>query len=270
MLEYENKIIVITGAAGGIGQAVALELAAAGAIVVMADIQFEPQEKTASRIKRSGGRAHAYHCDVSNDESVSKFASSVLEEIGVPDIIYNNAVFTRTGGILTIDLSTLRHELDVNVLGYIRITQSFLPAMIERGSGWIANTASPNAFVPPQPVAEGMLGYCITKGAEVALTQCMAMTLKSKGVGVSLVIPDVTYTESALNISGNASDEWHENFKKFFTKISHPAEGVAKLLVQDLREEKYLVNAHPGFEEVLQDWTQNGLDPHQDYLRRLK
>mgnify|MGYP004712695263 CR=1 FL=1 len=193
-----------------------------------------------------------------------------MYNIGVPDILYNNAVFTRTGGIFTVDLNTLQHEFDVNVLGYIRATQSFLPAMIERGSGWIANTASPNAFVPPQPVAEGMLGYCITKGAEVALTQCMAMSLKSKGVGVSLVIPDVTYTESAHNISGNASDEWHENFKKFFTRVSRPARDVARLLVQELREEKYLVNAHPGLDKVLQKWTQNGLDPHQDYLGRLK
>ncbi|CAG9952038.1 unnamed protein product [Clonostachys rosea f. rosea IK726] len=268
MLDFENKIIVVTGAAGGIGQAVALELAAAGAIIVMADIQTETQEVVVSQIKANGGQAFSYHCDVSNDDSVSKFAASVLDSIGVPDVLYNNAVFFRTGGILNIDLDILRREFDVNVLGYIRIAQNFLPAMIDRGSGWIANTASPNAFVPPQPVAEGMLGYCITKGAEAALTQCMAKSLKSTGVGVSLVIPDVTYTESALNISGNASDEWHENFKRFFTKISRPAGDVAKLLVQGLREEKYLVSAHPGFDNVLREWVQNDLDPHPDYLRR--
>ncbi|VUC26629.1 unnamed protein product [Clonostachys rosea] len=269
MLDFENKIIVVTGAAGGIGQAVAVELAAAGAIVVMADIQTGTQEAVAAQIKANGGQAYSYHCDVSNDDSVSKFAASVLNNIGVPDILYNNAVFFRTGGILNIDLDILRREFDVNVLGYIRIAQNFLPTMIERGSGWIANTASPNAFVPPQPVAEGMLGYCTTKGAEASLTQCMAKSLKSKGVGVSLVIPDVTSTESALNISRNASDEWHENFKRFFTKISRPAGDVAKLLVQGLREEKYLVSAHPGLDKVLREWVQNDLDPYQDYLQRL-
>ncbi|KAF4965516.1 hypothetical protein FSARC_6696 [Fusarium sarcochroum] len=234
ILDYQNKIKIITGAAGGIGQAVALEFAAAGAIIVMADIQIEQQETVASQIKSNGGQVYAYCCDVSNDESVSEFASSVLDNIGVPDILYNNAVFLRTGGILTVDLNTLRSEFDVNVLGYPRITQSFLPAMIIRGSGRIANTAPPNAFVPPQPVAE-----------------------------------DVTYTESGFNITGNASDEWHKDFKKFFAKISRPAEDVAKLLVQDLKEEKYLVNAHPGFEKALQEWAQNDLDPHQDYLRCL-
>ncbi|KAF5021879.1 hypothetical protein F66182_6070 [Fusarium sp. NRRL 66182] len=265
MLQYDDKIVVVTGAAGGIGRAVAIEFATAGAIVVIADIQQEPQQATVSRIKDSGDRAYAYHCDVSDDRSVSDFRASVLQDIGVPDILYSNAVFARTGSISTVNLNHLKQEFDVNVLGYIRITQSFLPAMINRGSGWIANTALPNAFVPPPPVAEGMFGYCITKGAEASLTHCMAINLKEKGIGVSLLFPDVTATDSAINLAGNASDEWHTDFRKFIKSVGRPTDDVAKRLVQGLKEERYLVNTYPGFEKVLQTWVDKDLDPHCNY-----
>ncbi|KAI8724267.1 hypothetical protein NCS52_00284400 [Fusarium sp. LHS14.1] len=208
MLDFQDKIVVVTGAARGIGQAISIELAAVGAHVILADIQLEPQEKTVSELQSRNQKASAYQCDVTSDESVKEFASHVLKNIGVPDIVYNNAAFIRSGGILNASVENIRRELDVNVLGYIRVAQDILPNMI-------VNTASPNAFVPPPIVAGNLLGYYITKGADVSMSQCLAMSLKPTGVGVSIVFPDLTYTESVHELTGTAPSEFNTGFADF-------------------------------------------------------
>ncbi|KAK2936749.1 Short-chain dehydrogenase/reductase SDR [Fusarium oxysporum f. sp. vasinfectum] len=153
MYDCKGKVVVVTGAARGIGQAVSVKFAELGATVVLADIQLAPQEETVAELKRKGLSAYAFQCDVTSDESVAAFATSVLESAGVPGIVYNNAVLVRSGGVLDASPNNIRHELDVNVLGYLRMAQAFLPYMISRGEGWVVNTASPNAFIPPPIVA---------------------------------------------------------------------------------------------------------------------
>ncbi|KAI7758820.1 hypothetical protein LZL87_013197 [Fusarium oxysporum] len=261
MLDYKGKVIVVTGAARGIGQAVSVKFAEAGAIVVLADIHLAQQEETVAEIRRRGLSAYAFQCDVSSDESVAAFASSVLECAGVPNIVYNNAVVVRSGGVLNASPDNIRKEFDVNVLGYLRITQAFLPHMISRGTGWIANTASPNAFIPLPIVADNLLGYCITKGAEVSMSYCMATTLRPKGLGVSVVFPDLTYTDSVHELQGNASAGFHQGFADFVTTQSRSADLVAGRIVEKLRKGEYLVNVSDGFEESLKTWANQGMDP---------
>lgn len=268
MFEYESKIVLVTGAARGIGQAIAIEFAAVGAIVVMADIQKESQEATATLLRSQGHKAFAYGCDVTIGDSVSAFASAVVKDLGCPDIIYNNAVICRSGGILNLDLENLRNELDVNVLGYVRVAQAFLPYMIERGSGWIINTASPNAFVPPPMVAENLMGYCITKAADVSMSVCMSMTLKPKGIDVSLVIPDITYTDSVKELSGTASSDFHKGFADFITNRGRPSDVVAARIVEKMRQGGFFINVYDGFEDVLKTWVEREMDPSIDYFQQ--
>lgn len=150
-MDYQGKIIIVTGAAHGLGRAVAVEFARAGAKVVLADIQQEPQLATVEALRQAGLKAWAFQCDVGSDESVAAFAAAVQKDIGVPDIIYNNAVLIRSGGIIDLDMASLQQQVNVNVFGYIRILQAFLPDMTARGSGWIVNTASPNVTCPYHP-----------------------------------------------------------------------------------------------------------------------
>ncbi|KAH7239496.1 hypothetical protein BKA59DRAFT_484617 [Fusarium tricinctum] len=261
MLNYKDKVIVVTGAARGIGQAVSIKFAEAGAIVVLADKQLAPQEETVLEIRRRGHSAYAFQCDVTSGESVGALVSSVLECAGVPDIVYNNAVVIRSGGVLNASLDNIRQEFDVNVLGYLRITQAFLPYMVTRGSGWIVNTASPNAFVPPPIVADNLLGYCTTKGAEISMSYCMAISLRPKGIGVSVVLPDLTYTDSVYELEGNAPASFHQGFAEFVTTQSRSADIVAERIVERLRKQEYLVNVFDGFEESLKTWVNHGMDP---------
>lgn len=262
MYDSKGKVVVVTGAARGIGQAVAVKFAELGATVVLADLQQAPQEETVTELKRRGLSAYAFQCDVTSDESVKAFASSVLETAGVPDIVYNNAVLVRSGGVLDASPENIRQELDVNVLGYLRISQAFLPQMVSRGTGWIVNTASPNAFIPPPIVADNLLGYCICKGAEVSMSYCMATTLRPKGIKVSVVFPDLTYTESVHELRGNASDDFHRGFVNFVTNNSRSADLVAGRIVDKLvGSEAYVINVTEGFEESLKAWADQGIEP---------
>ncbi|ENH75307.1 Putative oxidoreductase ephD [Fusarium oxysporum f. sp. cubense race 1] len=262
MYDCKGKVVVVTGAARGIGQAVSVKFAELGATVVLADIQLAPQEETVAKLKRKGLSAYAFQCDVTSDESVAAFATSVLESAGVPDIVYNNAVLVRSGGVLDASPDNIRHELDVNVLGYLRMAQAFLPHMISRGEGWVVNTASPNAFIPPPIVANNLLGYCITKGAEVSMSYCMATSLRPRDIKVSVVFPDLTYTDSVHELKGNASDEFHRGFVNFVTTQSRSADLVAGRIVDKLvSTEGYVVNVSDGFEESLKAWVNQGIEP---------
>ncbi|EMT72627.1 hypothetical protein FOC4_g10004100 [Fusarium odoratissimum] len=142
------------------------------------------------------------------------------------------------------------------------MAQAFLPHMISRGEGWVVNTASPNAFIPPPIVAENLLGYCITKGAEVSMSYCMATSLRPRDIKVSVVFPDLTYTDSVHELKGNASDEFHRGFVNFVTTQSRSADLVAGRIVDKLvSTEGYVVNVSDGFEESLKAWVNQGIEP---------
>ncbi|KAF5962654.1 putative oxidoreductase ephD [Fusarium bulbicola] len=263
MVDYKDKVVVVTGAGRGIGQAVSVKFAEAGAVVVLADIQLAPQQETVAELQKRGLSAYAFKCDVASEDSVAAFASSVIGSAGVPDIIYNNAVLVRSGGVLNASPDNILKEFDVNVLGYLRIAQAFIPHMVTRGTGWIVNTASPNAFIPPPIVADNLLGYCITKGAEASMSYCMAMSLKPLGIKVSLLMPDLTYTDSVHELQGNAPAAFHKGFSEFVTTQSRSAELVAGRIVGKLLsgDARYLVNVHEGFEESLKTWAAQGMEP---------
>ncbi|KEF56924.1 uncharacterized protein A1O9_07114 [Exophiala aquamarina CBS 119918] len=264
-MEFQGKIVVVTGAAAGIGQALAREYAHQGARVVLADINLAPQESTVVELRRSGLEAYAYEVDVSSDEQVTEFAASVLRDVGVPWVIHNNAAITWSGSIVDIEIEDLRQQIDVNVFGYLRVTNAFLPSMIDRGSGQIAITASPNGINPPPMVAANLAAYCLSKAANVSMAQCLAVTLKPLGIAVSLLFPDLTNTHQGRQFTGKASTEFHQMLAHIMSNAT-AADNVAKRLIEGIKVGKFFVNAMPGYEAALLEWAKNELDPHRDWV----
>lgn len=265
-MDFKDRIVVVTGAAGGIGQAAAREYAHQGARVVLADINLAPQQSTVLELRKSGLEAHAYEVDVSSDEQVAKFAASVIQGVGIPDVIHNNAAMTRSGSIIAIEIEDLRQQIDVNVFGYLRVTNAFLPAMIDRGSGHIAITASPNGINPPPMVAANLAAYCISKAANVSTAQCLAVTLKPLGITVSLLFPDLTNTGGGRQLMGKASTEFHQTLAHIMS-LGTGADVVAKKLIEGIKIGKFFVNATPGYETALVEWAKNELDPQRDWVQ---
>jgi NAD(P)-dependent dehydrogenase (short-subunit alcohol dehydrogenase family) len=263
---YSGKIVVVTGAAHGIGSALATEYAKAGARVVLADIDEKPQSSVAEMLRRAGLDARAYYCDVGSDDSVREFAAAVQADIGVPDIVHNNAVLIRSGGILDLDMASLQLQMNVNICGYIRVVKGFLPEMIQRGSGHIVNTASPNGTFPAAIVAQNLLPYCLCKAAAISMSQSMAASLTPYGISVSVVFPDVTYTETVQGLSGSSSEAFHKGFGAFLKEKGQSAEVVGKNIVDGVRSREFFVNTCPGFEDALVTWAKHKMDPARDYL----
>jgi NAD(P)-dependent dehydrogenase (short-subunit alcohol dehydrogenase family) len=264
-MEFKEKLIVVTGAGRGLGRACAEEYAKEGAKIVLVDISPNTLSSTAKQLSDQGYKVHSFQCDLSSTADVERFGRLVLEDVGVPDIIHNNAMRNRTGSITNLEVKNVEEDLNINVLGYLRVVQAFLPSMISRGSGWIVNTASPLGLIPPRGAAEHLLSYCVSKAADISMSQSMAVALKQYNIGVTVLYPDMTLTEAADDIKGSAPVEFMDAFSATFKEIGKAPDAVAKIMVDGIKQQKFSVSAAPLFEKLLVEWAQTGMDPNATY-----
>ncbi len=183
---FENSRALIYGAAQGIGRAVALEFARRGARIAIADINVAGAQETAEAIKAAGGEAAAFNCDVASEESVRDAAAEAERSFGEIDIVMNNVGVILNGDPQDIPTVEWRRIIDLNLFSVIHSNQVFLPKMVDRGRGYIVNTAS---FAGLYPYAANRMPYVAAKAAVVALSESMALYLHPKGVRVSCLCP---------------------------------------------------------------------------------
>jgi NAD(P)-dependent dehydrogenase (short-subunit alcohol dehydrogenase family) len=186
-----GQVAVVTGGASGIGKALSLGLAAAGADVVPTSRREAEVSATAAEIRALGRRSLNVTSDVTSRASVDALRDVVLGEFGKVDILINCA-----GRIQRIPTLETSEELwngimDTNATGTLRACQSFGPAMLERGYGRIVNIASLNSFVSFHEVT----AYAASKAAVAALTRSLAVEWSAKGVCVNAIAPGVFRTD---------------------------------------------------------------------------
>lgn len=185
-----GKIVLVTGAGQGNGRAIAIGAAAAGAKVVVTDLRLETAQETASLIAAAGGEGAAYPLDVTDRHACQGLAERVRQEVGVVDVLVNNAgIILREGIDSPKAWENWRSTFDVNVHGVFNVVQAWLPALREtRGS--IINIASIASFVGIGQV----LGYSASKGAIKMFTQALAKDLAADGIRVNGIAPGVIAT----------------------------------------------------------------------------
>ncbi|MFD6796254.1 MULTISPECIES: SDR family oxidoreductase [Prauserella salsuginis group] len=189
---FAGHLVLVTGAASGIGRATALAFAAEGADIVLADIA--PLTAVADEVRARGGEAFAYSVDVSGAEAMAEFAASVVAEVGVPDVVVNNAGVGVAGPVLDTSVADWSHVIDVNLWGVIHGNRLFGRLLAERGEGGhIVNVASMAARVPNAVLP----AYSTTKAAVLHLTECVRAELAGHGVGASAVCPGIVRTSIA-------------------------------------------------------------------------
>jgi len=199
LFSLAGKLILVTGAARGNGEAVAKGLAALGAKVIVVDIDGKGAADTAAAIRTSGGKAWGFPLDVSDREACERLAELVIAELGEIDVLVNNAGLLRRVPFASPEASdALSMTMAVNVHGPFNVTQAFLQALKNR-RGNVINVASIQSFV----AATTAPTYAISKGAVAQFTRTLAAELADDGIRVNAVAPGMFETAMSASTRGN-------------------------------------------------------------------
>ena len=198
VLLLEGKLALVTGAAGGIGRAIAVAYGQAGARVVVTDLSAEACAETRAQVEASGAEVWALALDVTDVDACRRVAAEVEQAIGDLQVLVNNAGLMIRDGVDSPRVhESVRRLMDVNYFGTFNVLHAFLPAL-RRTRGCVVNIAS-GAALNGLP---GCVGYSPSKGAVKLLTQAMTADLARDGIRVNAVAPGVietSMTESTRN-----------------------------------------------------------------------
>jgi NAD(P)-dependent dehydrogenase (short-subunit alcohol dehydrogenase family) len=199
----ENKVAIVTGGAGGIGQVYARALAEEGAAVVIADMNEAGAKDAAAKLAADGLKAIAVKVDVTDPESAKAMVQAAKDAFGGLDILVNNAGIMSTlpkGKITEIPVTEWERALKINAGSVLVCTQAAVPAMRERGGGTIINQGSTAAF------ETGGL-YRLSKHAVFSLTATLAAELGREGFTVNAIAPGMIQTEEGFRSAGTPDSE---------------------------------------------------------------
>lgn len=189
---FGGQLVLVTGAAGGIGRATAFAFAEAGARVVAVDRDAEGAARTAEMARLIGSpAAWGEAVDVSDEQAMEKLAEKVAAEYGIVDVLVNNAGIGLSGSFLETTSEEWKNVLDVNLWGVIHGCRLFGKQMAERGQGGhIVNTASAAAYQP----SRALPAYSTSKAAVLMLSECLRAELAERSIGVSAICPGIVNT----------------------------------------------------------------------------
>ena len=200
-MRFRDKSVIVTGAAGGIGSAIAARFAQEGAQVIVTDVNAEGAEAAAAAIRVAGGSARALAADIVTAEGCQSIVANVMAHEGRIDVLCNNAGINRRGPLLSLTSEDWRLSFAVNVDAMFHTCQAALPHMIQAGGGAIVNTASQWGLYP----APNHIAYNVTKAAVASFTQNLARDYAPQKIRVNAVCPGEIHTpmlEAGVTRSG--------------------------------------------------------------------
>ncbi len=222
LFDLTGKVALITGASRGIGAAIAMAYAAAGAKVVLSSRKQEGVDAVAQDIKKAGGDALAVAAHTGDSAAVQALVTRALDAFGGIDIVVNNAATNpHFGPLLTAEESHWDKILDVNIKGYFRVIKACVASMRSRGGGKIINMASVAGKTPQA----GMGIYCVSKAGVIMLTEVLAVELAPDNIQVNAIAPGFIKTAFSRAIWDNP--QLHEvviNQKIPQKRIAEPTE----------------------------------------------
>ncbi|RLT98612.1 MAG: SDR family oxidoreductase [Ketobacter sp.] len=259
-----SKRVLITGAASGLGKALALKYARQGHHVAIVDLNDERGAETLVQLKLSGVDAFYQRCDVRKMEDVEQAVAATKKRWGGIDILINNAGVAAGGPFDWVSSEDWEWVMDINFFGVLRGCQASVPVMKEQGSGHLVNIASMAGLLNPP----GMSNYNVSKAAVVSLSETLVAELQPWGIGVTCVCPSFFKT--------NLGESMRSPDKTTAAKLDKLVEGSSDLSADDIatmiydavEANQFLVMPH---EKARQAWDFKcaNLDDHLKAQHRL-
>ncbi|MDQ3013353.1 MAG: SDR family oxidoreductase [Acidobacteriota bacterium] len=252
-MKVQDKVVVVTGGAMGIGRALCQRFAAEGArAIVVADLESDKAEQVAREI---GGIA--VKTDVSNEADIINLVEQATQQFGRIDLFCSNAgIGGMPGGAEVLD-ADWQEIFGINVMAHIYAARALLPQMIARGDGYLLQTASAAGLL----TQVGSAPYSVTKHAAVAFAEWLSITHGDKGVKVSCLCPQGVRTRMLLGEDGQGEN--------FLVAGSVSPEEVADAVIEGLAVERFLILPHPEVAEYFQRKA-NDYDRWLRGMRRLQ
>lgn len=190
-MTFENKVVIVTGAAKGIGKAAAILFAKEGAKVAIVDTDAANGKKTRHRIVQEGGRALFIEADVSSSKDVNRTVAEVVSAWGRIDVLFNNAGVYARGDVVSFPEDAWNRIIQVNLTGVYLCSKAVIPVMQRGGGGVIVNTSSSVGLFA---AGRGIAAYAASKGGVTFLTKAMANDHLQDNIRVNCICPGPTDT----------------------------------------------------------------------------
>ena len=266
MDDLHGKVAVVTGAASGIGLALAQAFGAAGMKVVLADIEAEALEQAAATLP-AGIEAEAVVCDVSDGAQVDALRDSAVQRFGTVHVVVNNAGVSAGGPVWEQSVEDWEWVLGVNLWGVIHGVRAFTPLLIEQGEGHIVNTASMAGLSSPPFMAV----YNVSKHGVVTLSETLFADLAmtgATGVGVSVLCPGWVRTRiheagrnrpgaaNGLPVSDGAEQAGFADVVGSLIESGLDPADVAAQVLDAVRQDRFYVLTHPEWDAMIAERTE--------------
>jgi NAD(P)-dependent dehydrogenase (short-subunit alcohol dehydrogenase family) len=269
MNELRGKVAAVTGAASGLGRAMALAFAAEGMHVALADVDERGLRTTCDLLSLHGVKTLLVRVDVSRAAEVQAFAQRCVDELGTVHVVCNNAGVAVSGPVWETSEAEWQWILGVNLLGVIHGVRAFAPRLIAQDEGHIVNTASVAGLISPP----GMGAYCVSKHAVVTLSESLYHDLRERGsrVGVSVLCPAYVPTgiadsernrPSGLPAAEKSSERLAKEaaLRKAVAAGKLSADDVARAVVAAVKENRFYILTHPAIKGAVRARMEDVLD----------
>ena len=238
MRQFKDKICVITGAGSGIGAACARAMAAEGAFIIGADVRMDMLNAVAAEVTEAGGRMAVHQLNVADRDAVFALSAKVEKAHGAADLVLNNAGVAHGAPVAEMTMDNFQWVMDIDFWGVVHGTQAFLPAMIARGSGHIANVSSIFGLigVPTQSA------YNAAKFGVLGFGEALRHEVKEQGIGVSTVHPGGINTNIVRHARFQQGPEMEaereDAIQRFAQFTMTQPEGAAKTIMKGIKRNK--------------------------------
>lgn len=232
----QNRVMVITGAASGLGKALAMAAASKGYHIAVADVQVEAGLSTVEDIKQLGVDAVFCHCNVADTAALLLLKQQVTSHFGHVDVLVNNAGVGAQGNLESTTEAEWDRQWQINLMGVVRGCQAFIPELRKRPNASIVNVASFAAIA----LAPGVASYNVVKAGVYALSETLRCELVEDNISVSVVCPAFFQTNLTDSMLG-ADEKVKSQINRWMKNSKYTATDVAELILTAIDKQQFMV-----------------------------